>query len=133
MGSFMKVLLDTCAFIWLCCEPDKFSPVTRELFQKEPSIVLYLSDASVLEIAIKNATGKLHLPESSSEWVRKQIEIWDICALPLSHKELFLSAELPWHHRDPFDRLIIATAINHKLPVITSDRIFMNYGVELIS
>ncbi|MEI6165660.1 MAG: type II toxin-antitoxin system VapC family toxin [bacterium] len=128
----MKVLLDTCAFIWLCCEPDRFTPAVRQLFLKEPDAELYLSDASVFEIALKSSMGKIELPESSREWVRKQTEIWKIRALPLSREEMFISAELPWHHKDPFDRLVIATAKHHQMPVITADRIFANYGVELI-
>ena len=132
MGACLKALLDTCTFIWLCGEPDRFSPTVQSLFQKEPYTELYLSDASVFEIAIKSSLGKIELPESPREWVRKQIEMWEIRSLPLSREELFISAELPWHHKDPFDRLIIATAKHRQLPVITSDRIFTSYGLEII-
>ena len=132
MGTRLKVLLDTCAFIWLCGEPDRFTPTVQALFQKEPYTELYLSDASILEIAIKSSLGKIVLPESPREWLKKQVEIWEIRAVPLSREELFISAELPWHHKDPFDRLIIATAKHRQLPVISSDQIFINYGIEII-
>jgi PIN domain nuclease of toxin-antitoxin system len=55
-----------------------------------------------------------------------------ITTLPLSHEESYLSAELPWHRKDPFDRLIVATSMTHQFPVVTSDRFFGDYGVEVI-
>ena len=128
----MKVLLDTCALIWICSDPNKFSPAARSVFNDPNPLELYLSDASVFEIALKCSLGKMELPEPPREWIAHQLEIWGIQSLPISHEELFVSAELPWHHKDPFDRLIIATAQNSKLPIMTSDSLFSRYNVEVI-
>ena len=128
----MKVLLDTCAFIWLCSNPDKFSSKARSVFNDPNPLELYLSDASVFEIALKCSQGKMELPQLPREWIAHQLEIWGIQSRPISHEELFISAELPWHHKDPFDRLIIATAKNHKLPIMTSDGSFPRYDIDVI-
>ena len=128
----MKVLLDTCTLIWLCSDSDKFSSRAKSVFGDSENAALYLSDVSVFEIALKCSQGKMELPESPREWIAHQLEIWGIQSLPISQNEIFASADLPWHHKDPFDRLIIATAKNYELPVITSDRAFREYDVEVI-
>ncbi len=93
---------------------------------------LCLSDDTILEIALKSALKKIELPGTARKWVQRQVSTWDIQTLSLSPEVLFLSAELPWHHRDPFDRLIIATAKMHDLPVVTADSIFVDYGIQVI-
>ena len=118
----MDLLLDTCAFIWLCSEPEKYEDTVGETINKAGN--LYLSDASIFEMAVKHASGKLSLPETPRKWIHEQLTSWNIASLPLIREVIFLSAELPLHHIDPFDRLIIATAINRKLPVVSSDTIF---------
>ena len=128
----MKVLLDTCAFVWLCSNPDRFSSEARSVFNDNDPLDLYLSDASVFEIALKCSQGKMELPEPPREWIAHQLETWRIQSLEISHEVLFSSAELPWHHKDPFDRLIIATAKNFGLPVMTSDRSFPLYDIKVV-
>lgn len=132
MGLSVNVLLDTCAFIWLCSEPEKFTKTAKSVLQRGTDTALYLSEATILEIALKHATGKLELPDATRKWIPEQIEVWGMIPLPLLKDILLLSAELPWHHRDPFDRLIIATAKEHQMPVITSDRVFADYGIDII-
>jgi len=128
VGYIVDLLLDTCAFIWLCSEPEKYEDTVGETINKAGK--LFLSDASIFEISVKHASGKLSLPDAPRKWIREQVNTWDIVSLPLIQEVIFLSAELPLHHKDPFDRLIIATAIHHKLPVITSDTIFDKYNVQ---
>jgi PIN domain nuclease of toxin-antitoxin system len=128
----MKLLLDTCAMIWLCAKPEELSPGAVEIMDQSPQTDLFISDATILEVAIKNASGKLTLPAQPRDWFKQQCDIWGIVPLPLSHEELYRCAEMPWHHRDPFDRLIIATAISHRLPVVSKDRFFEKYGIEII-
>ena len=99
---------------------------------RDEQVELFISDATILEIALKSALGKLELPAAPRVWIEEQCDIWGITALPLSHDVIYVSAELPGHHKDPFDRLIIATSITHKLPVVTSDRFFEKYGVEVV-
>ncbi len=128
----MKVLLDTCTFIGLCSDPDKFSPPAQAILSHTENLELFLSDASIFEIALKSSIGKMELPEPPRKWVTHQLEVWGIQSLPISHEELFISAELPWHHKDPFDRLILATAKNHELPIMTPDGMFPSYDIEVI-
>ncbi len=127
----MDLLLDTCAFIWLCSEPEKYAANAGETINKARD--LFLSDASIFEMAVKHASGKLTLPDAPRRWIHEQIVAWGIVSLPLSQDDIFLSSELPLHHKDPFDRLIISTAINHKLTVLTSDSIFEKYNVNSLS
>jgi len=110
MGPVMELLLDTCAFIWLCSEPEKYSEKASEAVEQASE--LFLSDASIFEIALKHASGKLSLPDAPRRWVNHQICAWGIVSLPLSQEDIYRSAELPLLHKDPFDRLIISTAIN---------------------
>lgn len=133
LGAFkMKLLLDTCAMIWLCAKPEELSSGAADRLRQGPNIDLFISDATILEVALKHSSGKLTLPDPPRNWFRKQCDIWDICSLPLTHAELYCSAELPLHHKDPFDRLIIATAMSHQIPIVSSDRIFEKYGLEVI-
>jgi len=127
----MDLLLDTCAFIWLCSEPEKYSDEAGELINQAGD--LFLSDASILEMAIKNAAGKLSLPDVPCRWINEQVGVWGVITLPLSHDDIFLSTELPLHHKDPFDRLIISTAVNRGLTILTSDSVFSSYDVQLMS
>ncbi len=131
MGLVMDVLLDTCAFIWLCSEPEKYSDKAGEAINKAGD--LFLSDASILEMAIKHASGKLSLPDMPRRWISEQVTSWSIVVLPLSQDDIFLSAELLLHHKDPFDRLIIATAANHSLTILTNDKLFDEYDVRCMS
>jgi PIN domain nuclease of toxin-antitoxin system len=128
----VKILLDTCTFIWLCSEPDRFSNRARQILAGETDPELYLSETSIFEIALKCSLGKMQLPEPPRAWIEKQLSIWGIQSLPISREELFTSAELPLHHKDPFDRLLLATAKNNSLPIMTSDRAFSDYAIELI-
>ena len=128
----MKVLLDTCALIWLCSQPDKFSEKASSFLKTISELELFISDATVLEIALKSSIGKLELPDEPEKWIEEQCNIWGIAFLPISRKVIYGSARLPWHHKDPFDRLIIASALRDDLPIITSDRFFSDYGVTVI-
>ena len=128
----MKVLLDTCTLIWLCSDSDKFSSRAKSVFGDSENAALYLSDVSVFEIALKCSQGKMELPESPREWIAHQLEIWGIQSLPISQNEIFASADLPWHHKDPFDRLLIIQSRIEKAPVISCDKEFLRYDVDVI-
>jgi len=128
----VSVLLDTCAFIWLCSEPEKFSVTAKNRLSEHPNPELFLSEASIFEIAIKCSQGKMELPGTPRRWIGSQLSIWGIHPLPISQDDIFTSTELPWHHKDPFDRLILASAKNNNLPILTADRLFSHYDVELI-
>jgi PIN domain nuclease of toxin-antitoxin system len=116
----------------LCSKPDNFTSKASKALHQDDHLELYISDATILEIALKSSLGKLELPAAPRVWIEEQCDIWGITTLPLSHEEIYVSTELPWHHKDPFDRLIVATSMTHHLPVITSDRFFCDYGIEVI-
>ena len=127
----MKLLLDSCSFIWLCCSPEKLS-VNATKSIDDINNQLYLSDASVLEISIKHSIGKLTLPEAPENWIAEQTQAWQIKFVEMTRQDIYESAKLPWLHKDPFDRLIIATTKNHAFSVISPDYIFAEYSVNVV-
>lgn len=123
----MNLLLDTCAFLWLAAEPDRIFAPARDAMDDE-SNRLFLSDATVWEIVLKQQTGKLPLPEAPQTWIPKQQAFFDLHRQPIDFESLFRSGELPAIHRDPFDRLLCAQAITHDFTVLTPDLPFRRLG-----
>ena len=125
-----RVLLDTHCWLWLQAEPDRFSPeVLREL--GDPSVELLLSAASAWEIAIKYALGKLPLPEPPASYVPSRLERSGTTELSVSHSHALHVASLPGHHRDPFDRLLVAQAQIERVAILSADPLLSPYDVEL--
>ena len=124
----MTILLDTCVFVWLCAEPDRLSPTARELLDN-PENAFLVSDVSALEITLKWTAGKLALPTPPRLWIEEQIRAWSISQLPLGRSDMYRASELPAHHADPFDRLLIATAMNHGAVILTPDAVIHAYPV----
>jgi PIN domain nuclease of toxin-antitoxin system len=125
----MKLLLDTHAFLWAVSEETLLSDQARDLIQNNRNDLL-LSTASLWEIAIKLSIGKLTLTEPYDVFVPEQLAVLGVVVLPASIQHYALVAGLPHHHRDPFDRLIIAQAIAEKLPIISIDDKFDKYSVQ---
>jgi PIN domain nuclease of toxin-antitoxin system len=98
---------------------------------QHPESELVLSAASSWEIAIKHAIGRLKLPIPPEEYVPSRMERSGVVALPIEHSHALHVASLPLHHRDPFDRLLIAQAQLEKLPILTADRQLEPYEVEI--
>jgi len=126
----MKVLLDTHAWLWLLIEPDRIGALTRRLVG-EPGHSFFLSMASAWELAIKHAAGRIALPEPPLEYVRSRTRADGIRLLALSLEHVCRAAELPRHHGDPFDRLLVAQAELDGLVVMTHDRHIPTYGVAV--
>jgi PIN domain nuclease of toxin-antitoxin system len=127
----MTVLLDTCTFIWLCSEPQKLSnSATKSL--DDPSNDRALSLASVCEITLKYHSGKLPLPEQPDRWVEEQLRLQDIDVLPLQRTTLYRAGTLPPIHKDPFDRVIAADALQRDLRIVSPDIPFRAYGCNVI-
>lgn len=122
-------LLDTCTFIWLCAQPDKLSDLARSSIDSAGAS-LYLSDASVLEITLKWGAGKIELPDPPRHWIESQIRTWSLECLPIQREDVYRSAELPALHREPFDRLLVATAINAGATILTPDEALAAYPVS---
>lgn len=127
----MRLLLDTCTLVWLASEPNRLSaPARRRL--DEAGAELVLSDASVWEICLMWQAGKLTLPEPPRRWIEQQRRTWELDRLPMQPEHLYRSTELPVHHRDPFDRILVSQAIVEDLTVVTPDQAFAAYPVAVL-
>jgi PIN domain nuclease of toxin-antitoxin system len=127
----MRAILDTNSFLWFISGNDELSNASKT-FISDLNNELVLSTASLWEIAIKVSIGKLELLQSYEKLIPQQLEENDIGILSITLKHLSKLIDLPFHHRDPFDRLIIAQALMEEIPVISSDGIFSEYPVKLI-
>lgn len=127
----MRILLDTHVWLWLIAEPERLSKAAAGLVE-DPGHELLLSAASSFEIAIKHALDKLRLPSSPEGYVPEQIERTGVTPVAIEHGHALAAGALPPHHRDPFDRLLIATAQLEAVPVLTVDRQFSPYDVEVV-
>jgi PIN domain nuclease of toxin-antitoxin system len=125
----VKVLLDTCCFLWLALEPSRLS-ATAATAVNNPGNNLLISDASIWEIALKYSTGKLPLPAQPRMWIPQRLAFFQIRALPISHDVIFRSTEFPRVHNDPFDRLIAAQALEENLQVLSPDKLLDTLGVS---
>ena|SRR5437868_1931237 len=127
----MKVLLDTHVWLWMILSPEKLSKHTRRHIERE-SEELLLSAASAWEISIKWKLGKLVLPVPPSEFVPEHLAATKTYPLGIQLNHALRVAALPQHHSDPFDRILVAQAQIERLPIITGDRAFKPYDVEVI-
>ena len=125
----MKILLDTCAFLWLTSDAKELSNQAKILFQNMDNSV-YLSSVSVWEIVVKNKLGKLPLPSAPEQFINDQCEKHFIENISLDNKAVFHLTELPTYHRDPFDRMLICQAIEHDFTLLTSDELISQYPVK---
>ncbi len=127
----MKYLLDTSVWLWSLTSPERINKRGLQVLA-EGGVDLYLSAASSWEIAIKAALGRLRLPEPPDTYVPKRMTSQGIRPLPISHAHALAVYELPMHHYDPFDRLIIAQAQAEAMVVLTADRAFQDYSVRVL-
>jgi PIN domain nuclease of toxin-antitoxin system len=116
------IMLDTCGLIWLVNGGGKISEDTLKLIEKAD--IVYVSAATALEVGCKAAIKKLELPMNPEKWYGKVLSIHDLVEIPITGKIALFSASLPLIHNDPADRIIIATAILNRLPVVTHDSRF---------
>ena len=127
----MRALLDTHVWLWMLAAPERLSPKARRLISAAET-ELFLSAASAWEIAIKHGLKKVVLPGSPEELVPEWMERTAVTPLPVLHRHALRVASLPRHHRDPFDRLLVAQAQIEELPLLTADRVFARYEVEVV-
>jgi len=128
----VRVLLDTQCWLWMQAEPHRFSSETRKLLL-DPASELFLSAASSWEIAIKYALGKLPLPEPPSTYVPSRMQSSGVIGLAVEHAHALHVESLPPHHRDPFDRLLVAQAQLEALPILTADHVLALYSVTIVT
>lgn len=127
----MRFLLDTHAFLWMSIDPDRLGP--RQALVTDPDHERLLSAASTWEIAIKSRLGKLRLPEPVEAWVPRRCDATATTAIAVEHDHAVRVASLPDHHRDPFDRLLVAQAQALRVPILTADRAIERYDVDVIA
>ncbi len=127
----MKLLLDTHVWLWMISEPHRLGGPAREILE-DASTVLVFSAASAWEIAIKWRLGRLRLPEPPRDFVPGRLVRDGIGTLPVEPHHALAVAELPLHHRDPFDRLLIAQAKAESLTLLTADRALDAYDVSVM-
>jgi PIN domain nuclease of toxin-antitoxin system len=126
----VRLLLDTAVFIWLVEGDARLSGPAQELIV-DPSNEVYLSAASAWEIAIKYGIGRLILRVPPDEYVTAQRRLHRVESMPVGEEAALQVHKLPAHHRDPFDRIIVAQAIIEALVVVTPDRQIRQYPVRV--
>lgn len=122
-------LLDTCTLLWFLDDSGQLSKKARDIIGKSED--LYFSIASLWEIAIKKTIHKLDIEESVTD-IERICDDYGITILPIKTKFLERLQVLPMYHSDPFDRLIIATAIEEEMQLITHDSKIQKYELELV-
>jgi PIN domain nuclease of toxin-antitoxin system len=128
----VRLLLDTHVWLWMQAEPEKLGAQARALVEDGDTELLF-SAVSVWEIAIKVGLGKLALPEPVSRYVPSRMQSSGVSPLALTHAHAAAVADLPRHHRDPFDRVLVAQALSEGVPILSSDAQFDAYDSERIS
>lgn len=123
----MKILIDTHIFLWMLSCPEKLTQQRRYLLES-PSHEIYLSAMSITELMIKASMGKIEINFNPIEMAEKT----GIQFLNFSADDALLLKELPYHHKDPFDRMIIAQSINNKMKLMSDDTKFKRYDCKLI-
>jgi PIN domain nuclease of toxin-antitoxin system len=128
----VRFLLDTCAVLWLTLEPLKIPNSVRQYFQ-EPENRIYLSVVSAREIAIKDRmAGRLRLPSSPENFLSECISGYDLSLIDIELRHALRAGALPLHHKDPFDRMLIAQAQVEDLVIFTPDHAFTPYEIKTL-
>ena len=127
----MRLLLDSHALIWAIYSPDRLSLQASQLLHDEAN-ELIVSHATLWELFSKIGRGKLLLAGTSVDRVMERISALGVMLLPIELSHIVSSASLPHHHSDPFDRMLIAQALEQNLPILTADTIFAAYGAPVI-
>lgn len=124
----MRLLLDTHAFLWFILDDPQLSN-TADTLIADPNNEVEISPASYWEIAIKISLGKYSLPEPYETFIEREIAANDFRILHIEPKHTAVLTGLPFHHRDPFDRLLIAQATVEGIPIVSNDPKFDKYAI----
>ena len=127
----MRLLLDTHIFLWFVLSPSQLSAAALAAIQN-PQNRIFLSLVSAWEMSIKSGSGKLNLAQPIEPFVEDQARRNRFEILPITLPHIAAVERLPHHHRDPFDRLLIAQSITEAMPLISADRAFDPYPVSLL-
>jgi PIN domain nuclease of toxin-antitoxin system len=127
----VRALLDTHAFLWWTLDDPRMPARVRAVLAN-PGNELVFSAASAWELAIKAQVGKLRLPANLEQFIREQLDLNAMLTLPVELTHALHVLSLPLHHRDPFDRLLVAQSRLENLPIVTNDPLIAQYQVETI-
>jgi PIN domain nuclease of toxin-antitoxin system len=125
----MNLLLDTHAFLWFVWDDERLSQTAKRLIE-DPSHAKHVSVASGWEIAIKCSLGKLRLDDSAATFIPRELAANGFALMSITLKHVAGVENLPFHHRDPFDRLIVAQCLSDALDVVSRDSSFDEYGIR---
>ncbi len=127
----MKLLLDTCTFLWIVTGSSRLSKNAAQWFS-DPANEVFLSVVSTWEIAAKYSLRALRLPAAPIDFIPSQREAHGITALPLTEEEVLYLPKIPKLHRDPFDRMLICQAVVNGLAVLTPDELVSQYPIRTL-
>lgn len=127
----MRVLLDTHTFLWWVEDAPELSDRARQLIAA-PENECLLSHASCWEIAIKSSLGKLKLATPVERFIPEQLSVNGFSQLEIGLRHISRVGTMPFHHRDPFDRLLVAQALEEGSAIISVDAVFERYGVKRV-
>jgi len=127
----MNLLLDTHALLWLLEGDPRLSDTAREVYLDRGN-ALFFNAAGLWEISIKVSIGKLRLSENWYPLIVRELRRNAIAYLPIEQDHFHILSHLPFHHRDPFDRMLIAQAIGEQCAVMSCDRHFGLYDIEVV-
>lgn len=127
----MRFLIDTHVWLWAIGEPERLRPSAADLITGAENAVVF-SAVSAWEIAIKVSRGRLNLPMPLDDLVMSQMQIFGMSALPVQLPHALRVAQLPPHHADPFDRLLVAQCQSEGLPLMTADAMLARYDIEIL-
>jgi len=125
----VKVLLDTHVFLWAITDAEKLSPATRRLIDSSER---FWSVASLWEAVIKVQAGKLPLPLPAGAYLVSKLTANGVTILPIKLEHALRVETLASHHRDPFDRMLVAQSLEEDIPLVTADPIFEKYPIRRI-
>ena len=127
----MRVLLDTHVFLWWVWDVPELSTKAKKCIANKDNVCL-LSMASVWEMSIKSSLGKLRLDRPLDQFIPEQLAANDFQILEIGFRPVMLVNTMPFHHKDPFDRLLAAQALSEDIAVVSADAVFTRYGVKRV-
>jgi PIN domain nuclease of toxin-antitoxin system len=127
----VKLLLDTHIFLWFIAGHQRLSLAARNLIEDDANQP-YLSIASLWEMAIKLSLGKLSLGQPFEQLISQQLRLNGIELLPIAVEHVNQVVTMPFHHRDPFDRLLVAQAMVEQIPIVSADEAFKPYEIKCL-
>jgi PIN domain nuclease of toxin-antitoxin system len=125
----VRLLLDTHAFLWFVLDDRQLSRTAKDLIEN-PANDVDISPASYWEIAIKISIGKYSLSQPYRQFIETQIARNDFRILHVEPRHTSALTTMPFHHKDPFDRLLVAQALTETIPIVSADGVLDSYGVQ---